>query len=173
GEGGGGREREGGGGGNGWVRLEGATGAGVGSGREREAEGVVATDVLGGGPFVSWILRVAGGVFEVLATGGDTARGGDDFDHAMANWIVTDAGLSADIDPSAQRNLLQAACSAKDALTDAEPGEVAYAHWLGTLTREALNALIEPMVARSPQAHRPAGRATGYRIHGVQPVVHV
>ncbi|EPN33669.1 chaperone protein HscA, partial [Pseudomonas syringae pv. actinidiae ICMP 18807] len=78
--------------------------------------------------------------FEVLATGGDTALGGDDFDHAIASWIVTDAGLSADLDPSAQRSLLQAACSAKEALTDAESVEVAHGEWRGTLTRDALNS---------------------------------
>ncbi|KPW65822.1 Chaperone protein HscA -like protein [Pseudomonas syringae pv. broussonetiae] len=149
------------------------TAAAVAYGLDQKAEGVVAIYDLGGGTFDISILRLTGGVFEVLATGGDTALGGDDFDHAIANWIVTDAGLSADIDPSAQRSLLQAACSAKEALTDAESVEVAYGDWRGTLTRKALNALIEPMVARSLKACRRAVRDTGIELEEVEAVVMV
>ncbi|WP_116886816.1 Fe-S protein assembly chaperone HscA [Pseudomonas syringae] len=149
------------------------TAAAVAYGLDQKAEGVVAIYDLGGGTFDISILRLTGGVFEVLATGGDTALGGDDFDHAIASWIVTDAGLSADIDPSAQRSLLQAACSAKEALTDAESVEVVYGEWRGTLTREALNALIEPMVARSLKACRRAVRDTGIELEEVEAVVMV
>lgn len=149
------------------------TAAAVAYGLDQKAEGVVAIYDLGGGTFDISILRLTGGVFEVLATGGDTALGGDDFDHAIASWIVTDAGLSADIDPSAQRSLLQAACSAKEALTDAESVEVIYGEWRGTLTREALNALIEPMVARSLKACRRAVRDTGIELEEVEAVVMV
>ncbi|MBI6818636.1 Fe-S protein assembly chaperone HscA [Pseudomonas syringae pv. aptata] len=149
------------------------TAAAVAYGLDQKAEGVVAIYDLGGGTFDISILRLTGGVFEVLATGGDTALGGDDFDHAIASWIVADAGLSADIDPSAQRSLLQAACSAKEALTGAESVEVAYGEWRGTLTREALNALIEPMVARSLKACRRAVRDTGIELEEVEAVVMV
>ncbi|AKF44825.1 Fe-S protein assembly chaperone HscA [Pseudomonas fragariae (ex Marin et al. 2024)] len=149
------------------------TAAAVAYGLDQKAEGVVAIYDLGGGTFDISILRLTGGVFEVLATGGDTALGGDDFDHAIASWIVTDAGLSADIDPSAQRSLLQAACSAKEALTDAESVEVVYGEWRGTLTREALNALIEPMIARSLKACRRAVRDTGIELEEVEAVVMV
>lgn len=149
------------------------TAAAVAYGLDQKTEGVVAIYDLGGGTFDISILRLTGGVFEVLATGGDTALGGDDFDHAIASWIVADAGLSADIDPSAQRSLLQAACSAKEALTDAESVEVAYGEWRGTLTREALNALIEPMVARSLKACRRAVRDTGIELEEVEAVVMV
>ncbi|RMS80301.1 Chaperone protein HscA -like protein [Pseudomonas savastanoi] len=149
------------------------TAAAVAYGLDQKAEGVVAIYDLGGGTFDISILRLTGGVFEVLATGGDTALGGDDFDHAIASWIVADAGLSADIDPSAQRSLLQAACSAKEALTDAESVEVAYGDWRGTLTRDALNALIEPMIARSLKACRRAVRDTGIELEEVEAVVMV
>lgn len=149
------------------------TAAAVAYGLDQKAEGVVAIYDLGGGTFDISILRLTGGVFEVLATGGDTALGGDDFDHAIASWIVSDAGLSADIDPSAQRSLLQAACSAKEALTDAESVEVVYGEWRGTLTREALNALIEPMIARSLKACRRAVRDTGIELEEVEAVVMV
>ncbi|MDU8498184.1 Fe-S protein assembly chaperone HscA [Pseudomonas syringae] len=149
------------------------TAAAVAYGLDQKAEGVVAIYDLGGGTFDISILRLTGGVFEVLATGGDTALGGDDFDHAIASWIVADAGLSADLDPSAQRSLLQAACSAKEALTDAESVEVAYGEWHGTLTRDALNALIEPMIARSLKACRRAVRDTGIELEEVEAVVMV
>ncbi|RML54031.1 hscA-like chaperone protein [Pseudomonas syringae group genomosp. 3] len=149
------------------------TAAAVAYGLDQKAEGVIAIYDLGGGTFDISILRLTGGVFEVLATGGDTALGGDDFDHAIASWIVTDAGLSADLDPSAQRSLLQAACSAKEALTDAESVEVAHGEWRGTLTRDALNALIEPMIARSLKACRRAVRDTGIELEEVEAVVMV
>ncbi|MFI3049191.1 Fe-S protein assembly chaperone HscA [Pseudomonas coronafaciens] len=149
------------------------TAAAVAYGLDQKAEGVVAIYDLGGGTFDISILRLTGGVFEVLATGGDTALGGDDFDHAIASWIVADAGLSSDLAPSAQRNLLQAACSAKEALTDADAVEVAYGEWRGTLTRDALNALIEPMVQRSLKACRRAVRDTGIELEEIEAVVMV
>ncbi|RMR59049.1 Chaperone protein HscA -like protein [Pseudomonas cichorii] len=149
------------------------TAAAVAYGLDQKAEGVVAIYDLGGGTFDISILRLTGGVFEVLATGGDTALGGDDFDHAIASWIVADAGLSASLDPSVQRSLLQTACAAKEALTDAESVEVAHGDWRGVLTRDAFNALIEPMVARSLKACRRAVRDSNVEIEEVEAVVMV
>ena len=149
------------------------TAAAVAYGLDQKAEGVVAIYDLGGGTFDISILRLTGGVFEVLATGGDTALGGDDFDHAIASWIVAEAGLSADLAPSAQRSLLQAACAAKEALTDADAVDVAYGDWKAVLTRDALNAMIEPMVARSLKACRRAVRDTGIELEEVEAVVMV
>ncbi|MBA1229436.1 Fe-S protein assembly chaperone HscA [Pseudomonas viridiflava] len=149
------------------------TAAAVAYGLDQNAEGVVAIYDLGGGTFDISILRLTGGVFEVLATGGDTALGGDDFDHAIASWIVAEAGLSADLAPSAQRSLLQAACAAKEALTDAASVDVTYGEWQGALTREAFDAMIEPMVARSLKACRRAVRDTGIELEEVEAVVMV
>lgn len=149
------------------------TAAAVAYGLDQKAEGVVAIYDLGGGTFDISILRLTGGVFEVLATGGDTALGGDDFDHAIASWIVAEAGLCADLAPSAQRSLLQAACAAKEALTDAAAVDVTYGDWEAVLTREALNAMIEPMVARSLKACRRAVRDTGIELEEVEAVVMV
>ena len=70
------------------------TAAAVAYGLDQNAEGVVAIYDLGGGTFDISILRLTGGVFESMATGGDSALGGDDFDHAIASWIITEAGLS-------------------------------------------------------------------------------
>lgn len=149
------------------------TAAAVAYGLDQNAEGVVAIYDLGGGTFDISILRLTGGVFEVLATGGDTALGGDDFDHAIASWIIGETGLSADIDPAAQRSLLQVACAAKEALTDESSVVVEYGGWIATLPREAFEALIEPMVARSLKACRRAVRDAGIELDEVEAVVMV
>nr|WP_288499442.1 Fe-S protein assembly chaperone HscA [uncultured Pseudomonas sp.] len=149
------------------------TAAAVAYGLDQKAEGVVAIYDLGGGTFDISILRLTGGVFEVLATGGDSALGGDDFDHAIAGWIVEQAGLSADIEPGAQRSLLQAACAAKEALTAADSVEVSYGQWRGVLTRSHFQALIEPMVMRSLKSCRRAVRDAGIEVEDVGAVVMV
>ncbi len=149
------------------------TAAAVAYGLDQHAEGVVAIYDLGGGTFDISILRLTGGVFEVLATGGDTALGGDDFDHAVAGWIIEGAGMSADLDPGTQRNLLQTACSAKEALTHAASVDVVYGDWRAALTRETFDALIEPMVARSLKACRRAVRDSNVELEEVQAVVMV
>ena len=149
------------------------TAAAVAYGLDQHAEGVVAIYDLGGGTFDISILRLTGGVFEVLATGGDTALGGDDFDHAIASWIVSEAGLSADLDPSAQRSLLQTACAAKEALTEVDSVEVVHGDWHSVLTRQTFDALLEPMLARSLKACRRAVRDAGIEIEEVEAVVMV
>ncbi|MHC6227251.1 Fe-S protein assembly chaperone HscA [Pseudomonas sp. X10] len=149
------------------------TAAAVAYGLDQNAEGLVAIYDLGGGTFDISILRLTGGVFEVLATGGDSALGGDDFDHAIAGWIIEQAGLSADLDPAAQRQLLQTACAAKEALTDADTVGVRHGDWQGELSRAAFEALIEPLVARSLKACRRAVRDSGVEIEEVGAVVMV
>ena len=134
------------------------TAAAVAYGLDRGEEGVVAIYDLGGGTFDISILRLTRGVFEVMATGGDSALGGDDFDHAIAGWIVQQAGLSSDLDPGTQRRLLQSACAAKEALSSAECVEVSHGDWSGVLERSTFQALIAPLVARSLKACRRALR---------------
>ncbi|MDO9617437.1 MAG: Fe-S protein assembly chaperone HscA [Pseudomonas sp.] len=149
------------------------TAAAVAYGLDQHAEGVVAIYDLGGGTFDISILRLTGGVFEVLATGGDSALGGDDFDHAIAGWIVEQAGLSADLSPGEQRTLLQAACVAKEALTACAEAQLNYGAWQGQLSREQFEALIEPMLARSLKACRRAVRDAGIELDEVEAVVMV
>ena len=134
------------------------TAAAVAYGLDRGEEGVVAIYDLGGGTFDISILRLTRGVFEVMATGGDSALGGDDFDHAIAGWIVEQAGLSSDLDPGTQRRLLQSACAAKEALSAAERVEVSHGDWSGVLERSSFQELIAPLVARSLKACRRALR---------------
>jgi len=149
------------------------TAAAVAYGLDQNAEGVVAIYDLGGGTFDISILRLTAGVFEVLATGGDTALGGDDFDHAIAGWIIEQAGLSSDLDPATQRALLQTACAAKEALTDADVVSVSHGAWQGELSRAGFEAMIEPMVARSLKACRRAVRDSGIELEEVSAVVMV
>ncbi|SEC01656.1 Fe-S protein assembly chaperone HscA [Pseudomonas anguilliseptica] len=149
------------------------TAAAVAYGLDQHAEGVVAIYDLGGGTFDISVLRLTGGVFEVLATGGDSALGGDDFDHAIAGWIVEQAGISSDLDPTQQRLLLEAACAAKEALTDSASASLSYASWAGQLSREQFDALIEPMLARSLKACRRAVRDAGIELAEVEAVVMV
>ncbi len=149
------------------------TAAAVAYGLDRQAEGVVAIYDLGGGTFDISILRLTKGVFEVLATGGDTALGGDDFDHAVAGWILEQAGASADLDPGAQRALLKIACDAKEQLTNAESVELAYGGWSGVLTRNQFHELIDPMIARSLKSCRRALRDSTLEAEEVSAVVMV
>ncbi|HBO5844672.1 TPA: Fe-S protein assembly chaperone HscA [Pseudomonas aeruginosa] len=149
------------------------TAAAVAYGLDKGAEGLVAIYDLGGGTFDISILRLTRGVFEVLATGGDTALGGDDFDHAIAGWVIEQAGLSADLDPGSQRQLLQIACAAKERLTDEVSVRVAYGDWSGELSRATLDELIEPFVARSLKSCRRAVRDSGVDLEEIRSVVMV
>ncbi|WP_437883556.1 Fe-S protein assembly chaperone HscA [Pseudomonas sp. LRF_L74] len=149
------------------------TAAAVAYGLDQQAEGVVAIYDLGGGTFDISILRLTRGVFEVLATGGDSALGGDDFDHAIASWIIEQAGLPTSLDPATQRSLLQSACAAKEALTGAESVQVAHGVWQATLSRSCFDTLIEPMIARSLKACRRALRDAAIELEEVGAVVMV
>jgi len=149
------------------------TAAAVAYGLDRHAEGVVAIYDLGGGTFDISILRLTKGVFEVLATGGDTALGGDDFDHAIADWILECAGVSGDLGPGAQRELLKIACDAKERLSDVDAVSVDYAGWSGELHRETFDALIEPMISRSLKSCRRAVRDSGVELEEITAVVMV
>lgn len=149
------------------------TAAAVAYGLDREAEGVVAIYDLGGGTFDISILRLTKGVFEVLATGGDTALGGDDFDHAVAGWILAQAGASQDLDPGAQREVLKIACDAKEQLSSEGSVELRYGSWQGVLTREILNELIDPIISLSLKSCRRAMRDSAVELEDVHAVVMV
>ncbi|MBG4608561.1 Fe-S protein assembly chaperone HscA [Pseudomonas aeruginosa] len=149
------------------------TAAAVAYGLDKGAEGLVAIYDLGGGTFDISILRLTRGVFEVLATGGDTALGGDDFDHAIAGWVIEQAGLSADLDPGSQRQLLQIACAAKERLTDEASVRVADGDGSGERSRATLDELIEPFGARSLKSCRRAVRDSGVDLEEIRSVVMV
>lgn len=95
------------------------TAAAIAYGLDNAAEGVYAVYDLGGGTFDISILRLSRGVFEVIAAGGDSALGGDDYDHALADWAQQTSGVQAE-GPQQQVALRRAARAAKEQLTDQE-----------------------------------------------------
>ena len=100
------------------------TAAAIAYGLDQAEEGTIAVYDLGGGTFDISILRLSRGVFEVLATGGDSALGGDDFDRTIAEWIRQQVGLDESLDPTEQRVLLEMAKFAKEELTDVDSVEL-------------------------------------------------
>ena len=128
------------------------TAAAIAYGLENRSEGLYAVYDLGGGTFDISLLRLAAGVFEVVATGGDSALGGDDFDATLAAWALTEAGLAAST-PQDKRALLVAARAAKEKLSAADHATLACPLAAGELsvrvTREQFVALAEPLVART------------------------
>ncbi|MEW7311908.1 Fe-S protein assembly chaperone HscA [Buttiauxella gaviniae] len=132
------------------------TAAAIAYGLDSGKEGVIAVYDLGGGTFDISILRLSRGVFEVLATGGDSALGGDDFDHLLADWLREQAGVADRSDDRVQRQLLDAAIAAKIALSDAQIVDVEVAGWKGTVTRDQFNELIAALVKKTLLACRRA-----------------
>lgn len=124
-------------------------------------ERVIAIYDLGGGTFDISILRLSKGVFEVLATGGDSALGGDDFDHAIANWLRVQVGMDEDLNPIEQRILLETAKSAKEELTDSEHVELEILDWKGTLTRTLMHSLIDGLIDKTLRACKRSLRDAG------------
>ncbi|MFD1007587.1 Fe-S protein assembly chaperone HscA [Oceanisphaera ostreae] len=148
------------------------TAAAIAYGLDSGQEGVIAVFDLGGGTFDISVLRLNRGVFEVLATGGDSALGGDDFDHALADWIQQQAKLT-ELSPTQQRNLLDVACSAKQALTDNSSVDISWQDWQGSLSRDDFEALILPWVNKTLMACRRALKDAGVTAAEVQEVVMV
>ena len=122
------------------------TAAAIAYGLDSGQEGVIAVYDLGGGTFDISILRLSRGVFEVLATGGDSALGGDDFDHLLADYIREQAGIPDRSDNRVQRELLDA---------------------------EQFNELIAPLVKRTLLACRRALKDAGVEADEVLEVVMV
>ncbi len=94
------------------------TAAAIAYGLDNGSEGTFAIYDLGGGTFDISILRLTQGVFEVVATGGDSALGGDDYDRALVEWVLTKAGVAADtLTATDKAALLRAARAAKESLS--------------------------------------------------------
>ncbi|VUC76060.1 Chaperone protein HscA [Raoultella terrigena] len=149
------------------------TAAAIAYGLDSGQEGVIAVYDLGGGTFDISVLRLSRGVFEVLATGGDSALGGDDFDHLLADYLREQAGLSDRSDNRLQRELLDAAIAAKIALSAAETARVDVGGWQGEITRSHFNELIAPLVKRTLLACRRALKDAGVSAEEVLEVVMV
>ncbi|WP_386690869.1 Chaperone protein HscA [Lonepinella sp. MS14434] len=148
------------------------TAAAIAYGLDSEQEGVIAVYDLGGGTFDISILRLSRGVFEVLATGGDTALGGDDFDHFITEWIVNQSGQQPE-NAQQQRELIGLANKLKVALSESETVTVNFKKWHGELTRTTFNQLIQSLVKRSLMACRRALKDANIGVEDVREVVMV
>ena len=141
------------------------TAAAVAYGLDSGIEGMIAVYDLGGGTFDISLLRLNKGVFEVIATGGDSALGGDDFDRRIAEWLVEQAGYQGDLSPTQLRTLLSKARALKETLSDQESTTVQVAvddfEFSGELTRDTLNTLMVDLIDQSIKACRRALRDAG------------
>ena len=152
------------------------TAAAVAYGLDNASEGLYAVYDLGGGTFDISLLRLTRGVFEVVATGGDAALGGDDIDQALADWALAQAGAAAQT-PRDKRAALVASRAAKEALSAAP--EVAWRAEISGLpvevsvTRLALEVLAKPLIARTLSAVRKVLRDAKVSRDEVQGVVMV
>jgi len=154
------------------------TAAAVAYGLDRGADGVHAIYDLGGGTFDISILRLDRGVFAVMATGGDSALGGDDFDHAVARWIMQQAGIRDDAGHRQLRRLLRDACAAKEALSTRDATDVSIelddgGRWEGRLDRATFEGLVDPLVRKTIAACRRTLRDAGVGPREVKEVVMV
>jgi molecular chaperone HscA len=154
------------------------TAAAVAYGLDSGKEGVIAVYDLGGGTFDISVLRLNKGVFEVLATGGDSALGGDDFDNLLVEHIIQEAGLQRPLSATLERQLLQQACRVKEQLTDNlvtsfsltfENGDEKN----GEVNRDTFESLINVLVTKTLRACRRALKDAEITIDEVIEVVMV
>ncbi len=152
------------------------TAAAVAYGLDNASEGLYAVYDLGGGTFDISLLRLTRGVFEVVATGGDAALGGDDIDHALADWVLAAAGVAAESGHDKCAALV-AARATKEALSSAD-----VAPWRAALaggpvemqvTREQIESLARPFIERTLAAVRKVLRDAKLARDEVQGVVMV
>lgn len=133
------------------------TAAALAYGLDNAAEGTYMVYDLGGGTFDVSLLKLSKGVFEVLATGGNAALGGDDFDHAVFCWAFTHSGEEAIQSAEKKRALLSAAKAAKEALTEKDRTTLVFETDAGErktleLTREAFDAMTASLVGKTLEA---------------------
>jgi molecular chaperone HscA len=152
------------------------TAAAVAYGLDQQHDGVIAVYDLGGGTFDISILRLNKGIFEVLATGGDSALGGDDIDHALGEWILERAQFEQ-LDAVLSRRVLMAARTAKEALTTQNTTDISvnYADqaWQGCLTTEQFNLIVEPIIKKTLTPCRRVLRDANIDIDQIDQVVMV
>ena len=152
------------------------TAAAIAYGLDNASEGVYAIYDLGGGTFDISILRLTQGVFEVVATGGDSALGGDDYDHALADWVLAQTGAAA-LSAGDKAILKRAARACKEALSATElvafHAVLTGASIAFDVNRAAFEAATAHLTARTIAAARKALRDARLAVHDVQGVVMV
>lgn len=149
------------------------TAAAIAYGLDSGQEGIIAVYDLGGGTFDISILRLSKGVFEVLATGGNSALGGDDFDYLLAQWIENQAKVLNADNPYIQRQLLDLATKVKKELSDVEDVAINFNGWQGKINRSQFNQLIEPLIKNTLLSCRRALKDAKVDVNEVVEVVMV
>lgn len=152
------------------------TAAAVAYGLDRKAEGVHAIFDLGGGTFDISLLQLNHGVFEVLATGGDSALGGDDFDRVLAQWLFKQADIHKP-DARQYRSILNQAKAIKEQLASQELVDIVIKlgdiNWQGSLSREQFNELVDPLIQRTIRACKKTLRDAGLATTEIEDIVMV
>ncbi len=152
------------------------TAAAIAYGLDHGSEGLYAVYDLGGGTFDVSLLRLARGVFEVVATGGDSLLGGDDFDQALADWALQQTGLSAP-DAADRQRLRAAARACKEQLSTLTQARLRCPLSTGAidrvLTRTHFEQLARPLIERTLSVVRRVLRDARVGVDEVQGVVMV
>ena len=148
--------------------------------QNQQDQGTIAVFDLGGGTFDISVLRMEQGVFEVLATGGDSALGGDDFDHAIAEWMRQERTIPAQLDVSQQRFLLRLARASKEQLSESETALLSFAQFPGELvfedlilSRDQMDALLDPIIDKAIRATKRTLRDAKIKLSDVANIVMV
>ncbi len=147
------------------------TAAAVAYGLDKKLEGNVIIFDLGGGTFDVSLMRLGKGVFEVLATGGDTALGGDDFDRTIMHWVQEDSQIEIKQEQIAELSLK--ARKAKHVLSEEKAVEINFSGWTGKLSRENYYQLIDPLLQQTLKACRRVLRDASMDIADITDVVMV
>ncbi len=130
------------------------TAAAVAYGLDNDENGIVAIYDLGGGTFDISLLKMKQGIFEVLATAGDTALGGDDIDNLIVAWLLEKAGIESLSSAQDETSAKAYARSLKEALSSSDSVDVEWHDsqqqgWSGSLSQVEFNDIVEPLVART------------------------
>ncbi|MEZ0122604.1 MAG: Fe-S protein assembly chaperone HscA [Candidatus Reddybacter sp.] len=149
------------------------TAAAIAYGLDENDSGLIAVYDLGGGTFDISILRLSRGVFEVLATGGDSALGGDDFDAAIVAWIHRQAGLPDTLTASQQRSLLDIARDTKESLSQEDSVAISFEGWQGALDKDQLHSAVDALIDKTLRACKRALRDAGVSAAEIVDVVMV
>lgn len=151
------------------------TAAAIAYGLESGEQGTIAIYDLGGGTFDISLLNLQKGVFEVLATAGDTSLGGDDFDESLAQMLLHKSGYEGELDAISRRTLLLEAKTIKEALSQCDRVDVELSlpafSWSGVVSRSEFSQAIRPLIETSIKACRRALRDADLTESDVKQVV--
>ena len=153
------------------------TAAAIAYGLDNAAEGVYAVYDLGGGTFDISILKLTKGVFEVMSTGGDSALGGDDFDHRIFCWVIEQAKLQP-LSPEDGRLLMMRCREAKEYLTNNPEAQITVRLTSGEMVDIKLDvptfaAIAQTLISKTLQPVKKALRDAGLRVEDIKGVVMV